>query len=85
MPICSVIEVFLKEAEVPACAFSLKISPTSEIVVQNEISFEDARFEGDISPKGTLSRFQLGPLNLRFPQGKLTLVSWATRSGKNAL
>ncbi|KZT01394.1 uncharacterized protein LAESUDRAFT_739182 [Laetiporus sulphureus 93-53] len=79
------IEAFLKEAEVPDWASSLKKPPSSETIDQDEISFEDARFEWDVSPKDTPSRFQLGPLNIRFPEGKLTLVSGATGSGKSAL
>ncbi|PPQ69785.1 hypothetical protein CVT26_014173 [Gymnopilus dilepis] len=85
------IEAFLKEDEVPDWASTL----SSKVVNGNghgynhksEVGFSEAIFEWkeatdkDVAP----SRFQLGPLDIKFPPGKLTIVSGATGSGKSAL
>jgi ABC-type siderophore export system fused ATPase/permease subunit len=79
------IEEFLKEDEVPDWASSLKNngSPCDEA---DDIGFEYATFEWNVHPaKKKNDSFQLGPLNVVFPKGKLTLVSGATGSGKTAL
>ncbi|TCD63205.1 hypothetical protein EIP91_005844 [Steccherinum ochraceum] len=79
------IEQFLKEPEVPDWACSLKSSGQT-ISDEGKIGFENASFEWDIAPKSdTPSRFTLGPLDILFPKGKMTLVSGATGSGKSAL
>lgn len=85
------IEAFLKEDEVPDWASTL--SP--RVVNGNghghdckpEIGFSEAVFEWKeaSSPDAAPSRFQLGPLDIKFPAGKLTIVSGATGSGKSAL
>ncbi|TFY64349.1 hypothetical protein EVJ58_g2686 [Rhodofomes roseus] len=79
------IEKFLAEAEVPEWASSLKMSANPAASLQDEVGFEDAVFEWDVSPRDVQSRFRLGPLNVKFPKEKLTLVSGATGSGKSAL
>ncbi|KAF9469518.1 pleiotropic drug resistance ABC transporter [Collybia nuda] len=74
------IEGFLDEKEVPEWASTItgSISPDSN----GEIGFSDAIFEWtSISP----SHFRLGPINVTFPKGKLTLISGSTGSGKSAL
>ncbi|KAH8100998.1 P-loop containing nucleoside triphosphate hydrolase protein [Cristinia sonorae] len=80
------IQQFLQEPEVPDWACSLKAttpSPDDE----GKVGFEDAAFEWDVAPKSAdlPSRFTLGPLNIQFPKGKMTLVSGATGSGKSAM
>ncbi|KAH9902650.1 P-loop containing nucleoside triphosphate hydrolase protein [Cubamyces lactineus] len=80
------IERFLAEPEVPDWASSLKRpSEQSSENQEAEIGFEDATFEWDVAPKEAPSRFTLGPLNIRFPPGRLSLVSGPTGSGKSAL
>ncbi|KAI0359724.1 P-loop containing nucleoside triphosphate hydrolase protein [Trametes cingulata] len=79
------IEKFLAEPEVPDWASSLKrpSEPTSSN--DAEIGFDNATFEWDVAPTEAPARFTLGPLDIRFPPGKLTLVSGPTGSGKSAL
>src|ERR1700691_104022 len=82
------IEHFLAENEVPQWASSMKTSESgSHPVSHDKIGFEQASFEWHGLSKVTLSpaRFQLGPLDIFFPQEKLTLVSGPTGSGKSAL
>ena len=79
------IEKFLAEPEVPDWASSLKTSRSPPPSTPGEIGFEDAVFEWDVAPRDVQSRFRLGPLNIKFPREKLTLVSGATGSGKSAL
>ncbi len=83
------IEEFLKEDEVPDWASTLSSDSVDPITKQGgemEIGFSDASFEWkessctDVVP----SRFHLGPLDVMFPAGKLTIVSGATGSGKSA-
>ena len=78
------IEAFLKETEVPDWASSLK---SSESVPSDstDVGFEDAAFHWDVAPRSEPSRFTLGPLNLKFPKGQLSLISGPTGSGKSAL
>ena len=78
------IEKFLAEQEVPDWASSLKRDPQS-LSNEPEIGFENASFEWDVAPNDTPARFTLGPLNLRFPPGRLSVVSGPTGSGKSAL
>lgn len=79
------IEEFLGEDEVPKWASTLTATPTEQGF--KEVKFCDATFEWQKRqhPSATPSRFQLGPLNLTFPQGSLSLVIGATGSGKSAL
>lgn len=92
------IEAFLKENEVPiwACSLGREVPAPSTSTTSSSASstreecpvgFENATFEWQSSKskeEGT-SRFQLGPLDLTLPQGKLTIISGATGSGKSAL
>lgn len=79
------IEAFLAEEEVPEWASSIKMSPAMRASAPVKVGFEDAAFEWDVAPKDVPSRFRLGPLSVKFPAGRLTLVSGATGSGKSAL
>lgn len=80
------IDHFLGESEVPEWASSMMTSENdSHLVSPGKIGFDNASFEWYGLPKVTPTRFQLGPLDIYFPQGKLTLVSGATGSGKSAL
>jgi ABC-type transport system involved in cytochrome bd biosynthesis fused ATPase/permease subunit len=82
------IEHFLDENEVPEWASSMKTSESgSHSVSRHKIGFEKASFEWYGLPKAAPSQscFQLGPLDICFPKGKLTLVSGATGSGKSAI
>lgn len=82
-------EHFLDESEVPDWASALKTAESSTRQHEyQDVGFEDASFEWHSgASKAALSpaRFQLGPLNLTFPQGKLSLVCGPTGSGKSAL
>lgn len=78
------IEVFLKEAEVPDWASSLK-SAGNPVTRISDVGFEDATFRWDVAPRGEPTRFTLGPLNLKFPKGRLSLISGPTGSGKSAM
>ncbi|KAK7682642.1 hypothetical protein QCA50_014442 [Cerrena zonata] len=81
------IEKFLEEPEVEDWASSLKSTATapSQGSGGGKVGFVDGAFEWDVSPRDEPSRFTLGPLNMEFPSGKLTLVSGATGSGKSAV
>ncbi|KAF9469837.1 P-loop containing nucleoside triphosphate hydrolase protein [Collybia nuda] len=76
------IEEFLDEREVPEWASSLTGSTPAGS--DGEFGISNATFEWP-SPSGTLDGFKLGPINIVFPKGKLTLVSGPTGSGKSAL
>ena len=82
------IQEFLKEDEVPdwASTFSTSV-PISSHPVGDEVGFSNASFEWEDSSTNATSpaRFKLGPLDVVFPTGKLTIVSGATGSGKSAL
>lgn len=79
------IDKFLEEDEVPSWASTLTATPTGEGF--REVKFCDATFEWEERklPSASPSRFQLGPLNLTFPQGGMSLIIGATGSGKSAL
>lgn len=78
------IEAFLDEPEVPAWASSLKKRATEEHTYTT--AFENASFAFPATPKtSTMRRSTLGPLDIEFPRGQLTLVSGGTSSGKSAL
>jgi ABC-type siderophore export system fused ATPase/permease subunit len=82
------IQHFLGESEVPEWASSMKSSENgSHPLAKDNIGFEEAFFEWNGLSKATQSpaRFQLGPLDIIFPRGKLTLVSGATSAGKSAM
>ncbi|CAK5280326.1 unnamed protein product [Mycena citricolor] len=78
------IEAFLAEDEVPKWASTLT---NTEEPSTDGIGFNSAVFEWQVPPKTVVegTRFRLGPVNTLFPEGKLTLVSGATGSGKTAL
>ncbi|PPQ63821.1 hypothetical protein CVT24_009771 [Panaeolus cyanescens] len=80
------IEEFLQEDEVPEWASTL-LAPAQPSSSKSDIGFEDAAFEWEdfSNAASTPSRFHLGPLNVKFPIGKLTIVSGPTGSGKSAL
>lgn len=80
------IEDFLKEDEVPDWASTLSIDPVTKQGEEVEIGFSDASFEWKepLCTDAVPSRFHLGPLDIIFPVGKLTIVSGATSSGKSA-
>jgi len=81
------IEAFLNEEEVPEWASTLSQKVANKKNEVREIGFVDASFEwkeassDDIAP----ARFHLGPFDVVFPQGNLTIVGGATGSGKSAL
>ena len=79
------INAFLREEEVPDWACSLKRKKTTSKL--DKLGFKNATFKWFALPKERSSRpaFHLGPLNVNFPLGKLTLVTGATGSGKSAL
>lgn len=84
------IEGVLNEHEVPDWACSLKSSTPEgdpENPDQAPISLTTATFEWHTATQGTETpnQFLLGPLDIVFPSGKLTLVTGATGSGKSAL
>lgn len=77
------IEDFLNEEEVPEWASSLTAPYRNKPF--EDVGFSAATFEW---PSGSISQgaqFVLGPLEVTFPKGKLSLVSGATGSGKSAL
>jgi len=79
------IETFLNETDVPEWASTLSASgPQNK---DSEIGFNAATFEWPSLPKASSSpaRFELGPLDIKFPRGKVTIVTGATGSGKSAL
>ena len=84
------IQDFLEEDEVPDWASTLSTPmPNSSHIMDDRIGFSEASFEWQ-DPSGTTAapsstRFRLGPLDVVFPAGKLTIVSGATGSGKSAL
>jgi ABC-type siderophore export system fused ATPase/permease subunit len=84
------IQDFLKEDEVPDWASTLSSPiPNSSHVTDDKVGFSEASFEWQDPSTNTAApsstRFQLGPLDVVFPIGKLTIVSGATGSGKSAL
>ncbi|KIJ66220.1 hypothetical protein HYDPIDRAFT_26589 [Hydnomerulius pinastri MD-312] len=81
------IEAFLSEQEVPDWASSLVTPENDSSAANAEVGFDQATFEWHGVPKASVSeaRFELGPMNITFPDGKLTLISGPTGSGKSAL
>lgn len=85
------IQGFLREPDIPEWASSLNTSDTVYPDITRGIGFDQATFEWDVVPRTAdgistpPARFQLGPINLAFPEGKITLVTGATGSGKSAL
>jgi ABC-type uncharacterized transport system fused permease/ATPase subunit len=81
------IESFLGEVEVPAWASSFKIFDSDIHNPSTEIGFSTAIFEWHSVSKSDSSpaRFRLGPLDINFPRGQLTLISGLTGSGKSAM
>jgi hypothetical protein len=81
------IDGFLAEEEVPEWASSLSTVGTECEGDRSDIGFDNATFEWHGVPKESVteSRFQLGPLDLKFPKSKLSLISGATGAGKSAL
>ncbi|KAF7303184.1 P-loop containing nucleoside triphosphate hydrolase protein [Mycena kentingensis (nom. inval.)] len=77
------IEAFLAEDEVPKWASTLT-SDDAERVPSDKVGFESAVFEWQ-TPAAEAARFRLGPLDITFPEGKLSLVTGPTGSGKTAL
>ncbi|EIW86976.1 pleiotropic drug resistance ABC transporter [Coniophora puteana RWD-64-598 SS2] len=79
------IDSFLKEAEVPDWACSLKM-PIVDSGRNTKIGFHDAIFEWSATENSSNEpRFVLDIPDLLFPVGKLTLVNGPTGSGKSAL
>ncbi|KAF9015690.1 P-loop containing nucleoside triphosphate hydrolase protein [Cyathus striatus] len=79
------IESFLREDEVADRATTLSMSVQD--VVNDTVGFADASFSWDVPSHANLepARFQLGPLDIIFPPGKLSLITGPTGSGKTAL
>ncbi|KAF7319859.1 P-loop containing nucleoside triphosphate hydrolase protein [Mycena kentingensis (nom. inval.)] len=78
------VDAFLDEDEVPKWASSLT-SVDAERPATGEIGFEGGVFEWQTPNETEAARFQLGPLDVRFPEGKLSLVAGPTGSGKTGL
>jgi ABC-type transport system involved in cytochrome bd biosynthesis, ATPase and permease components len=79
---------FLKEEEVEVWASALKLSSEERpFMPETPLAFKAASFEwyGTSKTEGAPNPFKLGPLDVTFPPGKLTLISGATGSGKSAL
>jgi ABC-type siderophore export system fused ATPase/permease subunit len=81
------IEGLLAEQEVPEWASSLSTVDTGSEADCSDIGFKNATFEWHGVRKGSMTeaRFQLGPLDIRFPKGQLSLISGATGAGKSAM
>ena len=79
------IDSFLAEPEVPNWASTLTASVNA--LEPDIIGFSQATFKWEEESDGdnSTSRFSLGPLEVAFPKGQLTLISGATGSGKSAL
>lgn len=81
------LEEFLDEPEVPDWSSGLSPRPIEPNPHNGQLGFEGAVFRWQSLPRttDTPSRFQLGPLNVVFPKGKLTLIGGPTGAGKSAL
>lgn len=81
------IEAFLREEEVPDWASTLSAPRKPEDADSDKIAFVHASFEWNVRSDGenTAARFVLGPLDIDFPTGQLTLITGSTGSGKSAL
>ncbi|KAF8665348.1 hypothetical protein AX16_000367 [Volvariella volvacea WC 439] len=79
------IEGFLSEPEVESWASSLTTNNNG--LYRPGLGFRDAVFQWNTgtNASSTPSRFELGPLNIEFPEGCLTIIGGATGSGKSAL
>jgi ABC-type siderophore export system fused ATPase/permease subunit len=79
------IQDFLNEDDVPDWASTLTASTLASS--DGEVGFRTATFAWQVVPNSAPSpaRFRLGPLDITFPRGKLTLICGATGSGKSAL
>lgn len=83
------IESFLQEEEVDdwACSLSAPVEAhTAEEDHFSSVGFKNAilRWPGVPSGGSTSPKFELGPLDVMFPPGTLTIISGATASGKSA-
>ncbi|KAJ8702162.1 hypothetical protein PTI98_000902 [Pleurotus ostreatus] len=78
------IETFLQEGEIPEWASSLATRESASSTPS--IGITDGVFEWytSSSDKDGPARFQLGPINVDFAEGKLTLIVGPTGSGKSA-
>ncbi|KAG6813216.1 hypothetical protein H0H92_013103 [Tricholoma furcatifolium] len=78
------IEVFLEENEVPEWASAFTAIPDFS---SSGIGFSSATFRWPsvLKCEPSIASFELGPLDISFPRGNLTLVTGATGSGKSAL
>ena len=72
------IDNFIAEEEVPEWACDLKRKEAKPVY---EVGFGGATFVWHTEEEN----FRLGPLNLTFPTGKLTLVTGSIGSGKSAI
>ncbi|KAG1904761.1 ABC transporter type 1, transmembrane domain-containing protein [Suillus fuscotomentosus] len=81
------IEGLLAEQEVPEWALSLSTVDTGSEADFSDIGFNNATFEwhGVHKESMTETHFQLGPLDIKFPKGQLSLISGATGAGKSAM
>lgn len=80
------INAFLLEEEIPTWALNLRRASNSgsdnPIV---KFGFAAATFTWHRNPDQSSNSFYLGPLDINFPIGQLTLISGGTASGKSAL
>ncbi|KAG1885552.1 P-loop containing nucleoside triphosphate hydrolase protein [Suillus subluteus] len=81
------IEGLLAEQEVPEWASSLSTVDTGSEADFLDTGFNNATFEWHGAHKGSMTEahFQLGPLDIKFPKGQLSLISGATGAGKSAM
>lgn len=77
------IEKFMNEEEVPDWASSLKAPHLTPLQPEMPATFEGAKFQWSKSDDD--NAFVLGPVDLSFPLGKLSIISGDTGSGKTAL
>ena len=79
------IDSFLAEPEVSDWASTLMASVNA--LELDIIGFSQATFkwEEESGSDSNTSRFSLGPLEVAFPKGQLSLISGATGTGKSAL
>jgi ABC-type siderophore export system fused ATPase/permease subunit len=82
------IQTFLKEEEVPEWASTYMSERKEGDAELKKVGFRDAVFEWNARKTDEAQpdvRFSLGPLDIDFPMGQLTLVTGSTGSGKSAL
>jgi ABC-type siderophore export system fused ATPase/permease subunit len=80
------IEAFLQEEEVDDWACSLS-APVERLPLDDDtpVGFSNAVFRWPGMPSDDASpKFELGPLDVKFVPGALTIISGATASGKSA-